>query len=58
MVIVLFYPHGCVVRFSFSFDDFGRKCSSGNTSQLSGLEGEENDTAASTSNYLCVAAIT
>ncbi|XP_052149101.1 protein JASON-like [Oryza glaberrima] len=35
-----------------------RKCSSGNTSQLSGLEGEENDTAASTSNYLCVAAIT
>ncbi|KAL5219274.1 hypothetical protein ABZP36_019958 [Zizania latifolia] len=35
-----------------------RKCSSGNTSQLSGLEGEENDTAASNSNYLCVAAFT
>uniref|UniRef100_A0A0D9ZDV7 Protein JASON-like n=1 Tax=Oryza glumipatula TaxID=40148 RepID=A0A0D9ZDV7_9ORYZ len=35
-----------------------RKCSSGSTSQLSGLEGEENDTAASNSNYLYVAAIT
>uniref|UniRef100_J3LTC2 Uncharacterized protein n=1 Tax=Oryza brachyantha TaxID=4533 RepID=J3LTC2_ORYBR len=35
-----------------------RKCSTGNTSQLSGLEGEENDTAASNSNYLYVAAFT
>ncbi|KAF0914974.1 hypothetical protein E2562_033055 [Oryza meyeriana var. granulata] len=35
-----------------------RKCSSGNTSQLSGLEGEENDTATSNSNYLYVAAFT
>uniref|UniRef100_A0A0D9VZP3 Protein JASON n=1 Tax=Leersia perrieri TaxID=77586 RepID=A0A0D9VZP3_9ORYZ len=33
-----------------------RSCSSGNPSQLSGLEGEENDTAASNSSYLYVAA--